>query len=101
MTSLIEMLQLPNFGHINTSTYNLNNVIKRDKIMLVISSTEILASQPLFRNTVILRRPGVGLFVDIIKIVTRFIKQIFKDLRKAKRIRNYVLKCNLYLYFLI
>ena len=69
--------------------------------MLVISSTEILASQPLFRNTVILRRPGVALFVDIIKIVTRFIKQIFKDLRKAKRIRNYVLKCNLYLYFLI
>ena len=69
--------------------------------MLVISSTEILASQPLFRNTVILRRPGVALFVDIIKIVTRFIKQIYKDLRKAKRIRNYVLKCNLYLYFLI
>ena len=58
-------------------------------------------SQPLFQNTVILRRPGVAIFAEIIKIITRFIKQIFKDSRKAKRIRNYGLKFNLYLYFLI
>ena len=65
------------------------------------SSTEIMMSEPLFQNTVILRRPGVAIFADIVKIITRFIKQIFKDSREAKRIRNYLLKCNLYLYFLI
>ena len=30
-----------------------------------------------------------------------FIKQIFKDLKKVKTIRNYASKYNLYLYFLI
>ena len=30
-----------------------------------------------------------------------FIKTTFKDLKKVKRIRNYALKRNLYLYFLI
>ena len=43
----------------------------------------------------------VTIFADIIKIVTMFIKKIFKDSKKVKRIRNYVSKCNLYLYFLI
>ena len=38
---------------------------------------------------------------DIIKIVTMFIKIIFKDSKKVKRIGHYVSKCNLYLYFLI
>ena len=58
-------------------------------------------SQLLFQITVILRKPGVAVFADIIKIITMFIKKIFKDSRKVKRIRNYVLKYNLYLYFLI
>ena len=49
----------------------------------------------------ILRRPGVAIFADIIKIVTMFIKTILKDSRKVRRIRNYVSKWNLYLYFLI
>ena len=40
-------------------------------------------------------------FADIIKIATMFIKTTFKDSKKVKRIRNYVLKCNLYLYFFI
>ena len=92
------MLQLPNFGHMNTSTIYFE---PRDKIFLVTSSTEIMMSWPLIQNTVILRRPGVAIFAGIIKIVTRFIKQIFKDSRKGKGIRNYTLKCNLYLYFLI
>ena len=47
----------------------------------------------------VLRRPGVAIFADIIKIVTMFIKRIYKDLRKIRRIRNYVSKWNL--YFLI
>ena len=41
------------------------------------------------------------MFAAIIKIVTMFIKTNFKDTKKIKRIRNYVSKCNLYLYFLI
>ena len=40
-------------------------------------------------------------FAGIIKIVTMFIKITLKDSSKVKRILNYVLKCNLYLYFLI
>ena len=71
----------------------------RDKILLVTSSTEIVTSS-LFQNN-ILRRPGVAIFADIIKVITMFIKKIFQDSRKVKRIRNYVPKCNLYLYFLI
>ena len=45
--------------------------------------------------------PRVAIFAEIIKVVTMFIKTIFKDSKKLKRIRNYVLKCNLYLHFLI
>ena len=42
-----------------------------------------------------------GIFAEIIKIVNMFIKTILKDSRKVRRIRNYVSKWNLYLYFLI
>ena len=41
------------------------------------------------------------MFADIIKIVTMFIKKITKDSKKVKRIRNYVSKSNLYVYFLM
>ena len=40
-------------------------------------------------------------FADTIKISTIFIKTIYGDFNKVKRIRNYKLKCNLVLYFLI
>ena len=39
------------------------------------SLTEIMTSKPLFQNTFILRRPGVVIFADIIKIVTMFMKK--------------------------
>ena len=48
-----------------------------------------------------LRRPGVAIFPDIIEILTMFIITINKDWRKVKINRNYVSKCNLYLYLLI
>ena len=48
-----------------------------------------------------LGRPRVAFLVDIIKIVTMFINTIIKDLKKVERIRNYVSKCKLCLYFLI
>ena len=48
-----------------------------------------------------LRRHRVAIFADTIKIITMFTKTIFKDSKNVKRIRNYVSKCNLHLYFLI
>ena len=45
--------------------------------------------------------PRVGNFADIIKISTIFIERTFKDSKKVERIWNYVLQCNIYLYFSI
>ena len=41
------------------------------------SWTKIMASEPLFQNTFILKRPRVAIFADIIKIVTILNKTIF------------------------
>ena len=65
------------------------------------SWTKIMTSNPLFQNTLILRRPGVVVFADIIKIVAMFIKTITKDSRKVKRIKNYLSNFNLYVHFLM
>ena len=54
-----------------------------------------------FQKIFILRRPGVAIFADIIKILTMFIKTILIDSRKVRAVRKYVSKWNLYLYFLI
>ena len=48
-----------------------------------------------------LRRCRVANMVDIIKVVNMFIKVTFQDSKTIKIIRNYALKRNLYLYFLI
>ena len=45
-------------------------------------------SKPLFQNTFVLRRSRVTNFADIIKIPAIFIKTIFKDLKKVKRIES-------------
>ena len=45
-----------------------------------------------------LRRPRVTFFAEITKIVTMFIKTIFKYSKRVKRVRNYVSPCNLYLF---
>ena len=60
-----------------------------------------MTSQPLFQVTFILRGPRVASFADIIKTATIFMRTTFKDSNNVKRNRNYVLKWNLYLYFLI
>ena len=54
-----------------------------------------------FQKIFLLRRPAVAIFADIIKTKTMFKKAVLKDSRKARIIRNYVSKWNLYLYFLI
>ena len=60
-----------------------------------------MTSQPLFQITVVFRRPGVAIFVDIIKIITRFIKKSLKTEEKLKELEINVPKRSLYLYFLI
>ena len=74
------------YSHQTLVTWTNLQFESRDKILLVTSSTGIMTSHPLFQNTVIFRRPGVAMFADIIKIITRFIKKIFNDSRKVKRI---------------
>ena len=46
-------------------------------------------------------RPSKSIFADIIDIVTMFIETSFKEPKNIKKIRNYVAKFNLYLYFWI
>ena len=45
---------------------------------------KITMSLPLFQNMLILRRPGVANFADIMKVVTMFIKTTFKYSTKLK-----------------
>ena len=46
-----------------------------------------MTSQPLLQNTVILRRPGVAIFADIIKIITFLLKQSLKTQEKLKELK--------------
>ena len=64
VTSLIEMLKFPNLV---------------DDVM-----ENIMTSQSLLQNTSILREPKVSIFADIIKIITMYIKTIFKDSKEFK-----------------
>ena len=99
ITSLMDVLKLPNLGHMTISKIQFESC---EKILLVMSWTEIMMSKPLFQNIFMSRKPSrVAIFADIIKIVNMFIKKIFKDSKKVERFRNYRSKCNLYLYFLI
>ena len=79
ITSLIVMLELPNFGQMTTFTIWFES---RDKILLATSWTEMIASQPLYQNAFILRRPTAANFTDIIKIPI-IIKKAFKDSKKV------------------
>ena len=54
-----------------------------------------------FSKNLYFKKAGVAIFAGIIKIVNIFIKTILKDSRKVIKIRNYVSKWDLYLYFLI
>ena len=59
---------------------------------------ETMTSEALFQNTIILRKPRAANFTGIIKIATMLINTTLRDSNKVKR--NFVLKCNLYQYFL-
>ena len=76
ITSPIELLNLQNFRNMTISTLILGS---REKKLLMTSLTKIMVLQTLFQNTFILRKPGVTIFSEIIKVVTMFIRAIFKN----------------------
>ena len=97
ITPLVEMLKLPKFDRMITSAIKFKS---HDKILLVLSWTEIMTSSPLFQNT-FFKKGWSNQFAVIIKLVSKFIIATFKGSKKVKRNSKFILKCNLYLYFLI
>ena len=61
------MLELPNFGHMTTSTIQFES---RDEILLVTSC--------FFFKYIYFKKAWVGIFADTTKIVTFFTQTIFK-----------------------
>ena len=53
---------------------------------------KMMTSSVFFQKIFILRRTGVAIFADTIKILTMFIKTILKDSSKLRRVRKYVSK---------
>ena len=51
-----------------------------------------MKSSPLFQNNFILRRPGVVIFADIIKIVTFLLRQPLKTQKSLKNYKFYIKK---------
>ena len=72
ITSLIGMLELPNSNHMTTSTIWFDFMVRNCDVISFFQTT-------FFRKA------------DIIKIAIMFIKENLK----VKRIRKYILKCNL------
>ena len=85
------MLELPNFAHMTTSKAKFES---GDKIMFV-----TLHGQKLWFYKVFFKIPlsKVANFADNINIATF----ILNDLQRPKKVKNYVLKCKPYPYFLI
>ena len=70
ITSLIELLELPNFGHMTTSTTQFES---HDKVLMVTSESKIMTSESLFQ-----------IFADVIKIVTILSKTSLKVQKKLE-----------------
>ena len=83
ITSFIEMLELPNFGHLNATTILFES---RDKILLMTSLAEVMTSQPLFLNTFILRRPRIANLMTSSKLQPYLLKQPLKIQKKLKEL---------------
>ena len=60
-----------------------------------------MTSKPSLQNEVTLRRFRVAIFADFVKILFTLIKTNFQNPIKIKRIKNYALKSNFYLYLTI
>ena len=70
------MLELPNFGHMTTSTIQFES---SDKIWLVTSWTKNYDVMTFFSKYLYFKKACVTIFAGIIKISTIFIKKIFKN----------------------
>ena len=79
MTSVIEMLELPNFGHMNTSTIQFES---HDKIFqnAVDTNYDVVT----FISKYIYFKKDQS-FVEIIKIIIT-VKAVFKDSKKVKKL---------------
>ena len=53
------MLEVPNLGHMTTSTVEFNS---NHKMLWMTPETQIMTLQPLLRNTFILTSPAVAIF---------------------------------------
>ena len=73
ITSLVQMLELPNFIHMTICTIQIES---RDL-------TEYMMSQTLFENIFILRKTGVANFAVIIKFALMLIKATSKNTIKG------------------
>ena len=73
----------------------------KDAYNLIQDRGEGSQNWPFIQSIFISRRLRVANLTDIIKIAIISIKTTFKASSKVKKIRNYLLKCNLYRYFLI
>ena len=85
ITSLINMLHLPNFGCMTTSTTKFESPDKNFVGDVMDKTYDVIT---LFETAFILRKFRVATFAEIIKIVTIFTKKILKDSKKVKRIRS-------------
>ena len=83
LTSLIEMLKLPNFGHMTTCTISFES---RDEFFSVRSWIEIMTSWSLFENILILRRPRKGLLLISSKVWSFLLKQSLKTQKMLKEL---------------
>ena len=95
ITLLIKLLELLHFGYMTMSRIELES---HDKVLSLTIRKEIVILWPFFQNEISSRR-GISNFADIIKIITKLIETTSNKSVKVKRIANYVLKCNFYLYF--
>ena len=75
ITSLIQILELQDFGYMTASSIYLES---RDKILSMIPEIETMTSKAFIQNTGILRGPGISSFTDIIKIAMTLIKTSIK-----------------------
>ena len=95
ITPLLEILELPNFVQMTTSTIQFT---LPDKILLVTSEIKIMTLWFYFQGKVILGRPEVVNFAGMIKITITLIKITSKASINIKRIWNYILKCMFFLF---
>ena len=83
INSLIEMLELSNSGHMNTSTVWFESL---GKILLVTSLTEIMALSRFFQNTFILWMFRVANLLTSSKLQPCLLKQPLKTQKKWKEL---------------